>query len=228
LLRFRGRFGRGSVAGSSARCRCLCGGLPCGFTTFSGVVVSVSGVVAFAGSRSLPSAFSPLVGRVVRSVVASGRSVSVGCCVGADQFALTALPAGSGSCFAAFGPGGVGACSVSAVPAVSAFAVSGGVVSWLAGGPSSVALPVRLAVRTGAVVSAATVSAVVFFGSPLSAGSALACRLAVGRGLSVFAFPCGFAGSALPLLGAGSWVAVGGAGVWASAFRWVSAQVSLL
>jgi hypothetical protein len=188
----------------------------------------VSGVVAFAGSRSLSSHFAPLVGRVVRSVVASGRSVSVGCCVGADQFALAALPAGAGSCFAVFGPGGVGSCSASAVLAVSAFAAAGGAVSWLAGGPFSVALPARLAARTGAVVSAATVSAVVFFGSPSSAGSALACRLAFGRGLSVFAFPCGFAGSALPLLGAGLWVAVGGAGVWSSAWRWVPAQVSLL
>lgn len=223
----RGRLGRGFAGGSFARCRCLYGGLPCGFTTFSGVVVSVSGVVAFAGSRSLSPRFAPLVASVVGSVVRSGRSMSVGCCVGADAFALAAVPVGSGMCFAAFGPGGVGSCSLSAVTAVSAVASCGGVVSWWSGGSASVALPARLAARTGAVVSAATVSAVVFFGSPGSRGSALAASLAVGRGLPVFAFPCGFPGSALPLLGAGSWVAVAGSGVWAASWRWVPAQVSL-
>lgn len=192
-------------------------------------------VVAVAGSRSLSSAFAPLVGSVVRSVVSSGRSVSVGCCVGADAFALSALvplvrascfPAPRPVCFAAFGSGGVGSCSLSAVSAVSAFAAAGGSVAWWAGGGSSVALPVRLSARTNAVVASASVSAVVFFSSPASVGSLLACRLACGRGLPVFAFPCGFSGALLPSLGAGSWVAVGGSGVWSSGFRWVSSQLS--
>lgn len=196
----------------------------------------MAGLVAVAGSRSLSSAFAPLVGSVVSSVVRSGRGVSVGCCVGADAFALAALASLPLSalpftsrpvCFAAFGVGGVGSCSLSAVSAVSAFAASGGSVSWWSGGGSSVALPSRLSARTGAVVGAASVSCVVFFSSPSSVGSLLACRLAVGRGLPVFAFPCGFCGSALPSLGSGSWVAVGGSGVWSSAFRWASSQVSL-
>lgn len=200
---------------------------------FAGVAVLwgglvVGGVVAVAGSRGLCPSFAPLVASVVRSVVASGRSVAVGCCVGADSAVLgSGVPVSSLRVFAAFGAGGVGSCSLSAVSAVSAFAAAGGSVAWWAGGGSSVALPVRLSARTGAVVGAASVSCVVFFSSPSSVGSLLACRLAVGRGLPVFAFPCGFAGSALPSLGSGAWVAVGGSGVWSSAWRWVSSQVSL-
>lgn len=181
------------------------------------------GVVAVAGSRSLSSSFAPLVASVVRSVVGSGRVVAVGCCVGADSAVLgSGVPASSVLCFAAFGRGGVGSCSLSAVSAVSAFAAAGGSVSWWSGGGSSVALPARLSARTAAVVGAASVSCVVFFSSPSSRGSLLAASLAVGRGLPVFAFPCGFSGSALPSLGCGSWVAVGGSGVWSGAWRWSS------
>ena len=179
-------------------------------------------VVAFAGSRGLSPAFVPLV----RSVVGSGRSVSVGCCVGLDSFVLSCLPAASGSCFSAFGSSGVGSCSLSAVSSVSSFAAGGGSVSWWSGGGSGVALRIRLSARTSAVIGSASVSAVVFFSSPRSVGSALACRLAAGRGLPVFAFACGFAGSALPSLGSGAWVSVGGSGVWSGAWRWVSSQTS--
>jgi len=191
---------------------------------FGGVRV---GVIAFAGSRSLPSASVPLVGSVVRSVVGSGRSVSVGCCVGLDAAVLSCLPADAGRCFAAFGEGGSGSCSLSAVSAVSAFASAGGSIVWWAGGGSSVALHARLSARTNAVVASASVSAVVFFAYPNSRGSLLACRLSVKRGLPVFAFPYNFSGSALPSLGCGSWVRVGGSGVWSSAWRWSSSQLSL-
>ncbi|MDF1583631.1 MAG: hypothetical protein P1P78_10010 [Methyloprofundus sp.] len=181
-------------------------------------------VVAFAGSRGLSPTHAPLVRSVVGSVVTSGRSISVGCCIGADQFALSALPVGSGACFAAFGSGGVGSCSLSAVADVLVFAERGGLVNYWAGGGSSVALPVRLSDRTKAVINSATVSSVVFFSSSNSRGSLLACRLAVARGLPVFAFACGFSGSGLPLLGPGAWVAVGGSGLWSSAYRWQCSQ----
>lgn len=190
-------------------------------------VLSVSDIVAFAGSRNLENSFYPLVGSVVSSVVSSNRLVSVGCCVGLDSAVLGCLPVGSGSCFASFGCGGIGSCSLSAVSVVSGFCGRGGSVSWWSGGGSSVALPVRLSARTGAVINSASVSAVVFFSSPNSIGSALACRLAVERGLPVFAFACGFAGSSLPLLGSGSWVRVGGSGVWSGAWSLVSYQSSL-
>lgn len=189
--------------------------------------MSGGGVVAVAGSRSLAGAGLALVGPVCRSVLASGRSLVVGCAVGADAAALAAVPPSAARCFAAFGPGGAGAWRGSAVSAVAGFAAQGGAVSWLAGGPLSVALPARLASRTSAVVGAASVGLVVFFASPGSRGSALAARLAVGRGLSVFAFACDFQASLLPPLGAGAWVPVCGAGAWSSAFRWVPGQAGL-
>jgi hypothetical protein len=154
--------------------------------------------------------------------------------VGADAFALVALASlspplrGGSRCFAAFGAVGVGACPLSAVAAVSAFAAAGGSVSWWAGGGASVPLSTRLSARTGAVVGSASVSAVVFFASPGSRGSLLAASLTVGRGLPVFAFACDFCPSLLPSLGAGSWVSAGGVGVWADAFFWSSDQFYLL
>ena len=47
-------------------------------------------LVGFCGSRSLPSAFSPLVASCVLAVVSAGRGVAVGCALGADRFALSA------------------------------------------------------------------------------------------------------------------------------------------
>jgi hypothetical protein len=129
-------------------------------------------------------------------------------------------------CFAAFGPGGIGAGQFSAVAQVLGFARSGGSggsVQWWAGGPVSVPLRGRLADRTRAVIASANAGVVVFFSSPRSRGSFLACRCAVLRGLPVVAFPLWFSGFNLPLLGAGSWVTAGD-GVWSSAYRWFSAE----
>jgi hypothetical protein len=193
-------------------------------------VVSSSGVVAVAGSRSLPPSAFGLVASVCRSVLASGRSLAVGCASGADAAVLSAgLPVGSVLVFAAFGPAPrfAGAWRGSAAPDVGGFAAAGGAVVWWAGGLAAVPLVSRLSARTAAVVGAASAGAVLFFSSPASRGSALAGRLAVGRGLPVFAFPVGFPGSALPSLGPGSWVPVSGPGVWASAFRWVPGQAGL-
>jgi hypothetical protein len=190
------------------------------------------GVVAVAGSRSLPPQASALVAAVCRALVVSGRSLVVGCCSGADAAVLGCAVASSGrgipaarvSCLCAFGPGGSGAGPVSAVSAVEAFAAVGGSVAWWSGGSAAVPLRARLAARTRAVVAQASAGCVVFFGSPSSRGSLLAARCAVPRGLPVFAFPVGFPGSALPSLGAGSWAPLGGRGAWVSAWAWVSAQ----
>lgn len=187
-----------------------------------------SGVVAVAGSRSLSVSGSAVVARVARELVASGCSLSVGCCVGVDVAALSAVPVTALRVFAAFGPGGAGACQWSAVAPVSAVAAQGGSVVWWAGGGCSVPLAARLAARTRAVVSAASSGVVAFFASPASRGSALACRFAAGHALPVVAFPLGFPGGALPVLGAGAWAPVSGAGVWAAAWRWVPAQQGLL
>jgi hypothetical protein len=170
-------------------------------------------MVAVAGSRHLPAAGSALVVRVASDLAASGASFVVGCCSGADEALLSAvpgfLPPSLVRCLAAFGPGGVGSGPASAVAQVSAFAGAGGQVQWWAGGPASAPLRSRLADRTRVVVGSADAGLVVFFGSPSSRGSLLACRCALARGLPVLAFPVGFCGSKLPSLGAGFWVPAG-------------------
>lgn len=185
------------------------------------------GVVAVAGSRALPASGAALVLRVVSDLAASGASFVVGCCVGADAALLGAVPGSVPPslvrCCCAFGAGGVGSGGFSALGSVAGFVSSGGAVSWWAGGSAALPLHVRLAARTSAVIAAASAGLVVFFASPRSRGSLLACRCALARGLPVVAFPVGFPGSGLPLLGAGSWVSVGGGG-----FRWVSAQLVLV
>lgn len=217
---------------------CLVGGrcrlfarccLPClRFLRWRCWVFSLPGWVAVAGSRVLPASGSALVARVVSDLAAGGASLVVGCCTGADAAVLSLVPGSVPPslvrCCCAFGAGagGAGSCSLSALSAVSAFASAGGPVSWWSGGGAGVALPARLSARTRAVVCAASAGLVVFFASPVSRGSLLACRYAVASGLPVVAFPCGFSGSALPLLGVGSWVSVGGDG-----FGWVSGQAVL-
>ena len=190
--------------------------------------VAVNGVVALCGSRRLPSAGRALARRVAQGVLASGRSLVLGCCTGADAAALAACPPGSAvQVLAAFGPGGAGAGRHSAVAPVAAFAAAGGAVSWWAGGGSAVPLAWRLAARTRAVVQAGSGGLVAVFGAPGSRGSLLACRAAAGQGSPVLAFPVGFRAELLPVLGAGAWVPAGGAGVWAGAWRWRSAHTPL-
>jgi hypothetical protein len=216
---------------SRSRWRCLPVGLcvPRAWC-WLGFVLVCSGVVAVAGSRSLSGAGLALVAPVCWSVVASGRSLAVGCAVGADAAALAAgLPVSALQVFAVFdqAPACAGAWRGSAAQAVADFAAVGGAVSWLAGGSLSVPLPARLAARTSAVVAQASAGCVLFFASPSSRGSALAGRLAVGRGLPVFAFPVGFPGSALPSLGAGAWVPFDGSGCWASSWLWIQSQLTV-
>lgn len=185
---------------------------------------SLPGVVAVAGSRALPASGSALMVRVVSELAAGGASFVVGCCSGADAALLSAVPGSVPpslvSCLAAFGPGGVGAGQFSAVGQVAEFAQVGGSVHWWAGGAASVPLHVRLASRTRAVIGSASVGLVVFFASPSSRGSLLACRCALSRGLPVVAFPVRFSVDRLPLLGAGFWVPVGQFG----GFKWVENQ----
>lgn len=189
---------------------------------------SLPGVVAVAGSRVLPASGSALVVQVASDLAAGGASFVVGCCSGADAALLSAVPGSVPPslvrCLAAFGAGGIGSGSSSAVGAVSSFAGAGGSVQWWAGGPASVPLRGRLADRTRAVIASADAALVVFFASPSSHGSLLACRCAVSRGLPLVAFPVGFSGLGLPILGAGSWVPFGSLG----GFKWVVNQAVIL
>ncbi len=187
-----------------------------------------NGVVAVAGSRSLPAGGVALVAEAARVLAGSGCSLVVGCCRGADAAVLSAVPASSVRVLCAFGPAGKGAGPVSAVAPVLAFAVAGGAVAWWAGGGPSVPLFARLARRTRAVVSCASSGLLLFPSSPASRGSWLAAELAVVRGLPVVVVPLGFAPSLLPSLGAGGWVCANASGVFAGAWRWVASQRALL
>ena len=59
----------------------------------------------------------------------------------------------------------------------------------------------------------------------LGAGDQLRQNLA--SGLPVAAFPLGFPGARLPVLGSGEWQPAGKSGVWADAWRWVPGQECL-
>ena len=187
---------------------------------------SMTGPVAIAGSRSLSGTQCQPVVQVAQGLAASGYALVTGCATGADSAAFSAVPVASVLVLAAFGACGSGACSASAVKAVSRFAAAGGSVQWWAGGGSSVPLPARLAARTRAVVAQAS-ALVVFFGSPASRGSLLAARCAVGQGLPVLAVPVGFAPTRLPGLGAGGWLAQEDTLCGVSVWRWSSAQSAL-
>jgi hypothetical protein len=125
---------------------------------------------AVAGSRSLPAGGAGAIASALAGLPPGSR-VAVGCCVGADAAVLAALPASRLAVFAAFGPGGAGACSLSAVGPVALAASAGASVSWWAGGGPAVPLYARLAARTRAVVAAASSGLLLFPASPSSRGS---------------------------------------------------------
>jgi len=168
------------------------------------------GIVAVAGSRALSPSGSALVVQITSDLAARGSSFMVGCCSGADAALLSAVPGSIPPsmvrCFAAFDSNGLGVAPSSAVDQVSSFSSAGGSVSWLAGGSVSLPLWVRLANRTKQVINSANAGLLVFFSSPRSRGSLLACRCAISRGIPIVAFPIGFSSSELPVLGAGNWI----------------------
>lgn len=171
-------------------------------------VSSLSPVVCgFSGSRSLSVGCLPLVGRVVRGAVAAGLAPAVGCCVGADSLVLSSALVGGLAArlfvLAAFGPGGAGALSSSAVSLVESCAAAGAAVSWWCGGGTSVPLPGRLASRSLALVRFCAGSAGLAGGAPFVSFVAAPCPAGL--------VPCRrpFAGS-----GSGSW-ATAAAAAWA-------------
>ncbi len=202
---------------------CLYGGgvrVLLGFSFFGGVFMSA--LVGFCGSRSLPSAFSPLVFSCVSAVVAAGRGVAVGCASGADRFALSAARAAgaSVSLFSASsfgsGRGSFARRSAALVSAVSASGSGCGLVAFVSSPCPSALAPSSAASRCFAG-----------FGS----GSWASVAFAVGLGVSVVVFPCVPAGvsasSVLPSSWLGSWVCAG-SGVWASGFCFVPSSSASL
>lgn len=205
----------------------------------------MSFVVGFSGSRSLPSEGAPggLLAQVVAQVREQCHRVSVGCCVGADAAVMRAvLPTLRSSrsgdpqllVFAAFGVGGAGSCSLSAVGPVGSVAalsvspghgcVAGARVRWWAGGSASVPLARRLSGRTRAFVASVAAgppgSCLVSFLAPRSRGTLFSVSLALRAGLPVAVFPVG--GAVLPssLRGFGPvvWSPAASSGLWSRAF----------
>jgi len=173
-------------------------------------VFNLPGVVAVAGSRNLSASGSALVVQITSNLAACGSSFVVGCCSGADAALLSAVPGSIPpslvKCLSAFDSDGIGSAPSSAIDQVFSFSHTGGSVTWLAGGSVSLPLWVRLANRTKQVINSANAGLLVFFSSSRSRGSLLACRCAISRGIPVVAFPIGFSGSELPVLGSGNWV----------------------
>ncbi len=170
---------------------------------------------AVVGSRSLSLPLRPLCEKILSQPNAE---IVVGCATGVDASVLRAALAGGFvgrvRCFSAFDADGSGAAGgVSAVSVVSAFAAAGGRVSWLAGGGLRVAVRARLAARTSAVVSVASAGCIGFV-THSSVGTSRALKLAAGRGLEVQAYPCGFDGEDLPVIGDGRWRQSDDAWVW--------------
>ena len=199
--------------------------------------VVVSGVVAFAGSRS---SVSPLVASAVRSVLASGRDVVVGCARGVDQ-AVAAEVVGSGHAAR------LGIFAVAPVPAGSwaaASAASGASVVWVPGSAGRAAFAVRSRLVLAAAVAGGPGGGLVAFPSgPCPAvcaphwgmaverarvtgggsGTWLAVALAVGAGLPVALFlPPGVS---LPCWSGGDWLTSPDfPGVWSRSYLWLPAH----
>lgn len=172
-----------------------------------------SGAVALGGSRSLAGDGCVALTHAVQQLQLAGHPLAVGCSTGADAVSLCMAPGnGPVAVFAVCDPAGLGSWRHTAVSRVHGAARLGASVQWLAGGPLSLALPVRLAARTRAVAAAASAGALVAVGSPDSAGSFLLARSVAARRLPVVALACGFSWLQLPPLAAGGfWRKLGSA-----------------
>ncbi|MGM0536919.1 MAG: hypothetical protein ACQER5_12695 [Pseudomonadota bacterium] len=186
----------------------------------------MAGPVAFIGGRRLSPGAAAHVQALAEQLGGRGFTLVTGCCTGADQAVIAAalagrVPIGALQVLAAFGPAGQGACPVSAVAPVEAFAARGGAVAWWAGGGPGVPLRARLSSRAAQVIVAAASVVAMHPGR----GSWRACRLAISQGLPVVVFP---SSPASPIsLGAGHWQAVATRGLWSSAQRWFPDQSPL-
>ena len=164
--------------------------------------------IHFGGSRSLSASYFPLVADVVAVPMQLGCFVNVGCAVGADEAVIEAAlgcDPSRLSVFAQFSASGEGSFSGSAFVPVVAAKKEGAHVSFLAGGPLSIPLKVRLMCRSK-VALAGCAGSVFFLSKPFSPGSLKVASEAVKKNQIVYVFPCGFSGSPVPLRDvSGSW-----------------------
>ena len=168
----------------------------------------VAPLVGFCGSRSLSDPASKrLVSRVVSSVLASGRSVAVGCALGADALVRASAPSASVFRASSFGGGSrrspLARRSATLVSTVSSSGPGAGFVGFV-----SSPCPADLAPSPS--------SSRCFRG--LGSGSWASLALAAGLGLPVVVFPAGLSPAYLPASW-GSWAPL--SGTWSSGYRLV-------
>lgn len=180
----------------------------------------MAGPVALVGGRRLSAGGAAHLQALAEQLAGRGIALVTGCCTGADRAVIQAalagrLPLASLRVMAAFGPGGQGACSVSAVATVQAFAARGGQVGWWAGGGPGVPLRARLQRRTTAVVGGASALVAMRPGR----GSWRACRLAAAQGVPVVVFA-----TRLEALGAGHWSTLVVSDIWSGSHIWRTRQ----
>jgi hypothetical protein len=164
--------------------------------------------IHFGGSRNLSDVFYPQVAQVISAVMQMGCFVHVGCATGADEAVIEAAlgcDPSRLSVFAQFSESGEGSFSASAFIPVLAAKKAGAPVSFLAGGPLSIPLKQRLMLRSLAALSGCAGS-VFFLASSFSPGSLKVAAAAAKKNQIVYAIPCGFSGSPVPLRTvSGSW-----------------------
>jgi len=176
------------------------------------------GTVALGGNRYLGNEYIKMIEVMANNILLAGNRLSVGCCVGADSYAIQGVLNGNSGylhnvdCFTICNEALEGGCSLTATGLVASLAVrSFDSVRWSA----NLALPLRarLAIRTGLVVQSANV-AVLFFGNGVSKGTKLAACTAAKKGIPIYAF-----GANPPLIGKGFWVSAHFFGC--NGYRWV-------
>jgi hypothetical protein len=201
--------------------------------------------IGFSGSRGLMNAhITHILERVIPLIIADGRSIAVGCAIGADAEVIdTAQKLGMVeklTIFAIFGAQGNGqAKKVSNVQGVSNAARGGAAVVWHAGGNPQLSPNARLVQRSLAMVNYVATqgphSGIIAFaqvppkktfnGSGLwqstGSGTWSTCGAAAQLGLPVIVFQIGWFGNLPELPGPrGKWCQAGKSGVWADGWLW--------
>jgi hypothetical protein len=179
------------------------------------------------GSATLPLDYGPLLDQVISILAGNGTGVAVTCAAGASMQALVRA-SGLGSLEAVFAVGessGAGFWAGSG-PFCTLQAFGRERIRWLAGGPLTQPLPLRLNERTRACLRFGSASApdahlLGFADRPDCPDTFGIAQLAASIGMGVIVFPCGFPAEKLPELSpGGSWVAANPV-FWSEARRWL-------
>ena len=183
--------------------------------SIEGFVMSISGVWAVGGSRSLSRSGQAVAQYVVSELLTSGERLAVGCCLGADAAVIGAAVhdghARRLQIFSVFGPLAVsrgavaaaGVCASSAVGTVAAAVDLGASITPWAGGGPDLHIKARLRNRTGRVARAATAGGVIVADREFGPGSLLLAAQLAAHGCPTYAVTLA---ALVPAPGPGAWV----------------------